>query len=262
MCTTVWSGLDKEYGVQCIGRFPYDFTLLVSDAELDCDFSVFEFCYFSDVSLFHHHPMLSWAEVFILLLFIWSHVMKPGPPLRIDIFPCGYVTKLERIDCLFLVLVPNACATFTQLTWVSSYLRGTGDPAHESVARNSGSLDFIPPQAHFYISDHVHLSQLSLIRCSLVGGVGGVISPPVLHHSSWHLLAGSSTAVLDIFTGRENPLEWEGKCQKTHIWGEKKMSKACQCGDEISWERLRALDKHWDTSGSKWMGVRLENIRR
>ena len=32
--------------------------------------------------------------------------MKPAPPLRIDIFPCGYVTKLERIDCLFF----SACA--------------------------------------------------------------------------------------------------------------------------------------------------------
>lgn len=110
------------YGIQWLSRFLCVFYLSGSDAELCCCFScwtaeqhslvIFFFAARCVLKSSSAHVTLSRIALNLLICWVVS-CYKVRLPIRVNIMPCGCVTKLEGSDCLFLWLcqmflwVPN-----------------------------------------------------------------------------------------------------------------------------------------------------------
>lgn len=176
---------------------------------------------------------------------------------------CGGVTKSEGSDCLFLWLcqmflwVPNGwhkafspewdrmpCSCFcSQTHWELGLLPSAGALLH-----------LWPCSLAFHLWDVLMLLFLFdsvLFMSSLVGGKGPSL-PPVLHQPMWRLLAGSSTAVLEYIYSKGKPVRM-GREALEDTSEERRKWARLSVGEGITWEKLRVLDKDWDTSGNKLM---------
>lgn len=183
---------------------------------------------------------------------------------------------LESTSCLVAVRPSQEEATvcfcgcarcfcgFSTVDMRPSHLGATGCPAHVSVARLAGSLDFHHQQAHSYIFNEVHwlftsgsysCGFPSLIWYYLWALRWGIraISPPrasTVHVTSrgwwWHSIFGIH---LQQGKSRQKVRRSAGR----HTSEERKKRVRLSVGEGITWEKLKVQDKDWATSGNKWI---------
>lgn len=126
------------------------------------------------------HVTLSRIALNLLICWVVS-CYEVRLPIRVNIIPCGCVTKLEVCFCGFA----RCFCGFHTVDMKSSHLRGTGCLAHVSVARHTGSLDFLlsagallhlwPCSLAFHHGEFLmllFLFDLVLFMSSPVGGMG------------------------------------------------------------------------------------------
>lgn len=132
-----------------------------------------------------------------------------------------------------------------------SHLRGTGCPAHVSVASLAGSPDFLPSAGAllhlwpcslaFHLGEFLMLLFLfdSVLFMSSPVGVGRAISPPQRSISpcdvSW--LAAAQQFWNTFYSGGKPVRMWREVLEDSHLRREES-GQGCQWGEEITWEKL------------------------
>lgn len=176
--------------------------------------------------------------------------------IRVNIMPCGSVTKLEGSDCLFLWL----CQMFL---WVPRNWHEVFSPERDRMPCSCFCGQTHWELGLFTISRRTLTSLTMFIGFSprgvshaafplwfgiiyeLTGGGKGLSLPPVLHQSMWRLLPGSSTAVLEYTYSKGKPVRMGREVlEDTHLRREES-EQGCQGGKELlgrsAGQRLRYI---------------------
>lgn len=142
-----------------------------------------------------------------------------------------------------------------------SHLRGTGCPAHVSVARHTGYSDFtISRRPLTSLTMFIGFSPQGVSHAAFPLWFGiiyelwsgkGLSLPPALHQSMWRLVAGSSTAVLEYIYSKGKPVRmWRQALEDTHLRREES-GQGCQWGKESlgrTWECWTKIEIHQGTN--------------